>query len=109
MAEKFRVLGQSSPVTGVLTDLYTVPASNDAIVSSLIVCNRGGAIQTVRVAICPGGANIANEHYLYYEVPLGGNATLSLTAGITLEDGDIVRVRASSGDVSFHAYGSEIS
>lgn len=57
----------------------------------------------------PDGTAQADQHYLAYDVPIGVGAILALTLGITLGDTDVVTVYASTGDVSFSAFGSEIT
>ena len=66
MANTYKVLGQSSPAATTLTSLYTVPAATSAVTSTLTVCNYGVST-TVRVAVRPAGAGIANQHYIIYE------------------------------------------
>ena len=108
MSETLKVLGQSAPAAATDTNIYTVPASRATVVSSLTVCNRGAAEGTFRVAVRPAGAVIAAAHYIYFDAPLAAKATLAATLGLTLATTDVVTVRASSADFSFHLYGSEV-
>ena len=39
MARAYKILGQINPAANVLTTLYTVPASNSAIISSITIAN----------------------------------------------------------------------
>lgn len=105
----YKVLGQSYPNATTLTTLYTVPASTDTVVSSINVANLGGNQDSVRVAIRPAGASIANEHYIAYNVPLAAGAVLQLTSGFTLDATDVISVYSTTGTSAFSAYGSEIS
>lgn len=109
MSETLKVLGQSAPAATTATTLYTVPASKAAVGSSLMVCNRAATAGTFRVAVRPGGAVLANEHYIYYDAVLAANSTLAATLGITLATTDVVTVYASSADFSFTLFGSEVS
>ena len=108
MAENRKVLGQTVVVADTDTTLYTVPASHEAVVSTINICNIGGTERTFRVAIRPAGAAIANQHYLYYDLPIGANDTFALERGITLEATDVITVRANHADVVFAALGAEI-
>lgn len=103
------VLGQSNPSAATLTTLYTVPATTETVVSSLVVCNRSSTATTFRVAVRPAGAAISNEHYLYYDVPIPGNETFVATIGITLEATDVVSVYATLATLSFNLFGNEAS
>lgn len=109
MATNYKVLGQVAPSATTATTVYTVPASTQTVVSTIFVCNRGTASATFRVAIRPDGAALANQHYLAYDVIIDGNALIPITTGITLGDTDVVTVYASSANLSFSAFGSEIT
>lgn len=109
MATIYKVLGQSAPSATTDTTLYTVPSATDAVVSTIVVCNRSASARTYRIAVRPAGASIANQHYLAYDVAIAANDSTALTLGITLDATDVITVRASTGDLSFTAFGSEIS
>ena len=109
MATIRKVLGQSSPLAATLTTLYTVPASTDAVCSSIVVCNRASTSTSFRVAVRPLGASISNEHYLFYDVEIMGNDTFIATIGITLKATDVVSVYATNATLSFNLFGQENS
>ena len=109
MATAYKVLGQIAPLATTATALYTVPSATEAVVSSISVCERGGAAATFRIMVRPDGAALSNQHYLVYDAALDANDTIILTIGITMDATDVLEVYASSADLSFHAYGSEIS
>lgn len=109
MPTAYKVLGQSAPSATTDTTLYTVPSATETIVSSIVVCNRSSTSATYRIAIRPNGAAIANEHYLVYDVTLGGNMTDTYTIGATIDATDVITVRSSTANLSFNAYGSEIT
>ena len=109
MATNYKVLGQSAPSATTATTLYTVPSSTQAVLSTITVCNRGTSTQTYRISVRPDGAGQANQHYVVYDASVGGNQTVALTLGITLGDTDVVTVYNSSGDLSYSAFGSEIT
>lgn len=105
----YKVLNQVNPAATTLSTLYTVPSSTSAIVSTLTVANLSSTQVTYRIAVRPAGAAIDNKHYLVYDAILSGNTTTALTLGITLATTDVISVYASSTNVSFSAFGSEIS
>ena len=109
MATNYKVLGQSAPSATTDTTLYTVPASTQAVVSTVSVCNRGTTAATFRIAVRPDGASIANQHYVAFDVAIDANSSIPWTIGITLGDTDVITVRASSANLSFSAFGSEIT
>lgn len=109
MATTYKVLGQAAPAATTATTLYTVPASTQIVLSTLTVCNRSANQATFRIAVRPAGATLANEHYVVYDAAIGGNATAGLTFGITAQATDVITVYASSANLSFIAFGSEVT
>ena len=108
MATTYKVLGQSNPSATTATTLYTVPASTSAIVSTISICNQAGTSATYRIAIRPAGAALAAQHYLVYGATVAASDSVLLTVGVTLATTDVITVYASSANVSFSAFGSEI-
>jgi hypothetical protein len=109
MPTTFKVLGQSAPSATTNTNLYTVPSATSAVVSTIVVANRVGTSATYRIAIRPAGATLANQHYIAYDVAVGGSDSTTLTLGITLAATDVVTIYASTANLSFSIFGSEIT
>ena len=107
MAEAYKVLGRSAPAATTQTLIYTVPSATEAIVSSIVVCNRGAAA-TFRIAILSGGGTVANEDYICYDDSIAAHETIVLTLGVGLAATDTIEVYASTADVSFNVFGMEI-
>ena len=109
MATTYKVLGQVAPSATTATTLYTVGASRSTVVSTISVSNRAATAATYRVAIRPAGATLSNEHYIAYDSTVAANDSTMLTIGITLATTDVITVYASTANLSFNAFGSEIS
>ena len=109
MATAYKVLGQSNPAATTNTTLYTVPSSTSAVVSSIVICNQTASAATYRIAVRPAGASVAAQHWIVYGATVGGSDSTALTLGITLATTDVITVYASSANLSFSAFGSEIS
>lgn len=101
----YKVLAQNAPSATTATTLYT--ATNAVIVSSLNVANTGGAANTIRIAVRPAGATLANEHYLVYGVQVPSGSIFTYTGGITLANTDVITIYSTTGTSSFSAFGSE--
>jgi hypothetical protein len=108
MATKYKVLGQSAPAATTATTLYTVPSSTYAVVSTITIANRATGAATYRIAVRPNAATLANQHYIAYDAIVPANDTIALTLGITADAADLIEVYASTADLSFNAFGSEI-
>jgi hypothetical protein len=109
MPTVYKTLGQSAPSATTNTNLYTVPADTSSVVSTLVIANRAATSASFRIAIRPAGASIANQHYIAYDVPVGASDSTTLTLGITLAATDIITVYASTANLSFNVFGSEIT
>lgn len=105
----YKILGQQAPAATTEVGLYTVPASTEAIISSFVVCNRGTSSATYRLSVSPDGASTASADYLVYDATIQPNTTIALTLGVTINASDVIRVYASSANMSFSAFGSEIA
>jgi glucose-6-phosphate dehydrogenase assembly protein OpcA len=109
MPTTYKVLGQSNPSATTATTLYTVPSSTSTVVSSISICNLASSSATYRIAVRPAGATLANQHYLAYDVTVGASDTTIITVGLTLATTDVITVYSSTANLSFAAFGSEIS
>ena len=109
MPQAHKVLGQSNPSAASLSTLYAVPASTQAVCSTITVCNTASTATTYRIAVRPAGASIATSQYLAYDVAIPANDTATLTLGVTLAATDVISVYAASANVAFSAFGVEIT
>lgn len=109
MANAYKVLGQSDLAATTNTDVYTVPASTETIISTIVLANRTASSISYRIALRPNGATISDEHYIAYDVPVPANDSTTLTLGITLDAADVVTCYASAVDLSVNIFGTEIS
>jgi glucose-6-phosphate dehydrogenase assembly protein OpcA len=109
MAVNYKVLGQSAPGATTDTTLYTVPSATSAVISTIVVANRSDSSANYRIAIRPSGETLANKHYIAFNVSVGASDSTTLTLGITLAATDVVTVYASTANLTFSLFGSEIS
>jgi len=109
MATNYKVLGQVNPSATTATTLYTVPAATQSIVSTLTVTNQTATAGTYRISLRVAAAADNAKQYIAYDVSLPGNATDTLTLGVTLGATDVITVYASAATFSFNAFGSELS
>lgn len=109
MPNIYKVLGQVAPSATTATTAYTVPSTTQAVISTIVICNRAASAGSYRIAIRPDGATLATTHYVAYDIVIAANDSTALTLGITLGDTDVVTVYASSADMTFSVFGSEIS
>ena len=109
MANTYKVLGQSNPLATTATTLYTVPAATSAVCSTITICNQAASAGSFRLAIRPAGATLDPKHYVAYDTAIPANDVLTITIGMSLATTDVVTVYASSANLSFNLFGSEIT
>jgi|MGYP001187916692 hypothetical protein len=109
MANAYKILGQVADASANDVELYLVPASTEAVVSTIVVCNREAANNTFRIATKTDNSAVANTDYVAYDSVINGNDTITLTLGITLQAGAEISVGASDANVTFQAYGTQIT
>ena len=107
MATAQKVLGQNAPAATTPVNLYTVPALKYAVVSTIVVCNRGGTATTFRLSVAVAGAGADVKQHLYYDVSISANDTFAATIGITLATTDVVVIYAGNTNLSFNLFGTE--
>lgn len=109
MATSYSVLAQSAPLVTTLTDIYTVPADTQTVVSTIVVCNRAGSATAFRLSVAVAGAGNATSQYLCYDTPIAANSSFTLTLGVTLDETDVVRAYATAAQLTFSLFGAEIT
>jgi len=109
MASTYKILGQSNPAATTNTDLYTVPSSTSAVVSTLSIANVSSTSTTYRVLARQGGAATATKQYIAYDATIAGNDTITMTLGVTLATTDVITVYGGTATLAFNLFGSEIT
>jgi hypothetical protein len=107
MADIIKVLGQLDAAATTEEDLYPVPNVTVATCSTLVICNRTASSIDFRVSVAPAAAVTSDEQYLFYDAPIAGNTTITVTIGMTLAQLDVVRTYASATGLSFNLFGVE--
>ena len=74
-----------------------------------MVCNRNAGAQTFRLSVHVAGAATDNKQFIFYDKSVVANDTLTVVIGITLNQADVLKVYASTADMSFNLFGVETS
>jgi len=110
MAQAYKVLDQTKIATAnTYEDGYACPASTEAVISSINVCNTGTSSVNYSIRVLPSGGTEGDVHQIVDQISLSGNETQNLKWGITLAASDKFRITASSTDVVFAFFGTEIT
>jgi hypothetical protein len=110
MTETYDVLGQVFPSNQSETVLYTVPATTQAISSSIVVCNITTGTAKFRIRVKKTAAGDNDKEWIYYDVSVGPNDSYIAVIGITLNVGGSIKVRSDTGSaLAFTLFGVEIT
>ena len=91
-----------TPSAATETTIYTAPAANNAVLSSLRVTNDNAGTANISAAIYPGGG--ATPYKLLKAYVLPPSQTMDILSGVpcVLIAGDVLKVTASVADVDFY-------
>lgn len=112
MPTSYKRLGNSAPSATTYTQLYQVPASTSAIVSSISVANRGPTSATYRLVQVDSGTAISSPgqaDFIASDLTINALDSVTLTLGAVLNSQQKLGVYASSASLTFVAWGSEIA
>ena len=107
MPNTYKSLGQANPGASI-TDLYTVPASTEAI-AFVTASNTGGSAQTIRIMHAPAGAADDPDHRIVYDYSVPPNDPYVHPKPLYMATTDKIRIFASSTDITFTVDGIEIT
>lgn len=106
--EKTIAQAQFTGTPGTAALLYTVPTATIGLIKTITVCNTGAAT-TFRLYSSNSGAAAAIGNAIYYDVAIGANETLELTAFRALAATGTIRYDAGvATQVTFTVYGAEV-
>ena len=108
MATSYKILGQLNPPANTQTTVYTTPAANSTVISTITICNQSNTAATFCIALQKAGASLSSQQYVNFNTPIPGNDTINLTLGITMAATDVLSANANTSSVSFNVFGSEI-
>ena len=106
----YKILGQIAPAANVSggTTLYA-PSGASAVVSTLSICNRASTAATYRIAVRQAAAALTDKQYLFYDATVPAYTTNTHTLGLTLATTDTITAVASTANLTFQAFGSEVA
>lgn len=105
-----KILGTAAPSADTNTNIYTVPAATTAKLGKLWAVNRGTAPAKVRIGIDVGGNGTdapSTAEWVYYDLKLKGNTTLTLDGEFWLAALDDLVAYTDVATVAFGASGVE--
>ena len=109
MAQSYKILGQVNPTANTLSNVYVTPASTEGVVNSIIIANQNTTNASFSLIVRPVSESIADKHYIVRGCVVPGSDTMTMTLSLTLQSDVILAANTNSSNLSFGAYGVEIS
>ncbi len=108
MPTVYKILGQANPNANVFTNIYTVPLSNSAVVSTVSFCNGSiSANSFVTMYAVKSGEQPSANNMITNRAILPLTDTLIFTIGMTLASNDRIVANVTTGQVGSSVFGSE--
>lgn len=91
-----------TPAAATETTIYTVPAANVGIISSLRITNRDASATSLDVTVYPLGG--ATGYMVLEAYPLPTTATMDVFSGVSfvMEETDVLKVSSTRPNVDFY-------
>ena len=114
MPQSFKKLGAVVPTANTQANLYVVPASTEAVLSTITICNQGTENTSYSLMYFYSdefdtAENAPGRCFLVRGAVVPAADTIVLTMGLTANAESIISCNATGSDISFSAFGSEIT
>jgi hypothetical protein len=112
MADTYKILGQA--LTGLNSEeiaIYQVPNAKQTAVSAIEITNSDSSSTTYTLAFVPSEESaglVLNKHIVIYDKTIAPGETHEIKGGVTLSEGDQIRVYSDSAEIITNVYGVEI-
>jgi hypothetical protein len=112
MAQNFKRLGAINPSGNTQTNVYVVPASTEAVISTIAICNQSQVNVSYSLIVMPPGSFNASANapdFVVRGAVVPAADSIILTIGLTANAGTVIAANTNNPNVSFSIFGSEIS
>ena len=112
MAQTYKRLGAINPSANTQTNVYVVPTSTEAVVSTITVCNQSASNASYSLIVMASSefnATAPAASYIVRGATVPAADTIILTIGLTVNAGSVIAANTSNANISFAAFGSEIT
>jgi len=112
MAQTYKRLGAINPSANTQTNVYVVPAATEAVMSTITICNQGSSNASYSLALMTASefnAAAPAATFLVRGATVPAADSIILTIGLTANAGSVLAANTNNTNISFAAFGSEIS
>jgi hypothetical protein len=112
MPNAYKRLGAINPSANTQTNVYVIPAATEAVISTITICNQSSVNASYSLAIMPSSifsSPAGAAHFLVRGATVPAADTIILTIGLTGNAGSVLAANTSNANISFAAFGTEIT
>ena len=112
MPNAYKRLGAINPSANTQTNVYVIPAATQSVISTVAICNQTATATTYSLALMDSSqfnAAAPAATFLVRNATLTGSDTIFLTVGLTGNAGSVLVANTPNANISFSAFGSEIT
>lgn len=110
MAQDYKLLGQVTPASGTLTNLYVTGASTQAVIGTITV---SGLFETdnssYSLVVRPINEALGNKHFIARGAPVFKDDIAIISGAITMGPSTILAANSSTGNAHFSVFGVELT
>jgi hypothetical protein len=109
MPQTYKLLGQVNPTANTPANVYSVPASTEGIVNSIIISNLSSSNASFSLTVRPTSEALADKHFIVRGCVIPASDTLTMTLSLTMQTNAVLAANTNSSNLSISAHGVEIS
>jgi hypothetical protein len=112
MPNAYKRLGAINPSANTQTNVYVIPAATEAVISTITICNQSSVNASYSLALMPSSifsSPAGAAHFLVRGATVPAADTIILTIGLTGNAGSVLAANTSNANISFAAFGTEIT
>lgn len=109
MTTAYKLLGQITPNSNTMTNLYTTGASTQAIVGTITIHNMNDANAAYSLLVRPTAVAQSNTHYIIRGGVIPARELITITGAVVMNASVLIAANTNSNNITFNAYGAEIT
>lgn len=109
MTTAYKLLGQITPNSNTMTNLYITGASTQAIVGTITIHNMNDANAAYSLLVRPTAVAQSNTHYIIRGGVIPARELITITGAVAMNASVLIAANTNSNNITFNAYGAEIT
>lgn len=112
MAQTYKILAQVTPSSNTLTNVYVTGASTQTVIGTITVSglfDNPASNGSYSLIVRPINEALGNKHFIARGVPAFAKEVTVISGAVTMGPNTILAANSSTGNISFTAFGVELT